>query len=97
MYYLGFYEIQTVDIKYTTSIEKTVNQNDVIKIKFIITQPLQYTRSDRDISFGFYDIEDISKMTEITSSKRDCRERIYFYNRLSLSSIDQYPQRSTYI
>ncbi len=97
VYRLGFHEIQTVDIGRTTPTGKTASQDDVTRIKSVITQPLQYARSDRGVSSGFYDIGGASEMTEVAPSKRDRREGTYFYNRPSLPSVDQHPQGPTHI
>ena len=69
---LRFHEIPIVDIEYTIFIKNTINQNDIIKIKFVIIQPFQNAR--------FYNIKDISKTIKIVSSKRDLRDKIHYYN-----------------
>ena len=97
VYRLGFHEILTVDIGRTTPRGKTAGQDDVTRIKSVITQPLQHARSDRGVSSGFYDIGGASEMTEVAPSKGDRREGTHFYNRLSPPSLDQHPQGPTQI
>ncbi len=71
VYRLGFHEISTVDIGLTTPIGKTAGEDDVTRIKFVITQPLQ--------NAGFCDIGDASEATEVTPSKRYLQDGIHFY------------------
>ena len=46
-------------------------QDDVTRIKSVITQPPHHARLDRGVSSGFYDIGGASEMTEVAPSKRD--------------------------
>ena len=79
VYRLGFYEVLTVDIGRTTSTGKTAGQDDITRIKSVITQSLQ--------NVGFCDIEGVSETTKVTSSKRNLRDKIHFYNRVSQRSL----------
>ena len=97
VYRLGFHEIPTVDIGRRTPTGKTASQDDMTRIKSVITQPLRHTRSGRGVSSGFYDIRGASEMTEVAPSKRNCREGTHFYNRPSPPSLDQHSQGPTYI
>lgn len=81
MYRLGFHEIQIVDIEFTTSMRKMTDRDDVTKNKSVITQPLQHSLSNKNVSSGFYDIKKISESIEIVPSKRDLRDETHFYNR----------------
>ena len=73
VYRLKFHEISIVDTERITFIKKTIDQDDVTRIKSVITQPFQ--------NVGFCDIKDASKMIKIAPSKRDLRNEIHFYNR----------------
>ena len=88
VYRLGFHEIPTVDIGLTTPTGKTAGEDDVTRIKSVITQPLQ--------NAGFCDIGGASEATEVTPSKRHLQDGIHFYYHASQRSL-QHVERATQI
>ena len=79
VYRLGFHEIPTVDIGRTTPTGKTAGQDDVTRIKSVITQPLQNAR--------LCHIGGASEMTEVAPSKYGLRDGINVHIHASQRSL----------
>ena len=94
-YRLGFDTIQNVEVGRTTPTEITTGQHGITKSKSVITELRRNTRSNSDVSSGFYDIGGASEMTEIPPSKRDFREGVHYYS--LASSLSQIKNHQTEI
>jgi serine/threonine protein kinase len=91
LYRLRFRAIESVEIERETPTKKTTDQDDITRIKFIITQ------SRQNDSSKFYNVRSASKTTKVASSKRDIREEVHDYNFASLQSLDRHTQKSAQI
>ena len=97
VYRLGFHAIQTIEVRRITLTRNTTGQDYVKRTKSVITQLRQNTRSDSDVSSGFYDIGGAWEKPEVTPSKRDLREGVHFYNLASPRSLARHAQEHSQI